>query len=251
VLACSLVNQPSVSRPRPKVHPPEWTPEQVSAFWDNYGSIPHFRTRMFSLAWGYGILEFAERFIPRQGVVLDYGCGRGDLMEAMLASGRTCMGCDSSPDSLRTVDQRFAGNERFLGTFQTPPRLPQTPDVITLVEVIEHLPPAAAREFLGSVAALLKPGGHIVITCPNKEDLQASEVLCPECGCCFHAVQHLQSLAPTDVAALAQSAGFRSVFAGATRFRKNSESGLYRALLAGWYGLFGKPPHLVYVGQKT
>lgn len=239
------------TRPRPKVHPPEWTPEQVSAFWDNYGTIPHFRDRFFSLAWSHGILEFAERFIPRQGVVLDYGCGRGDLMEAMLAAGRTCMGCDSSPDSLRTVEQRFAGNPHFLGTFPSPPELPQPPDVITLVEVIEHLPPVASKDFLTGIGALLQPGGHIVITCPNQEDLQASEVLCPECGCCFHAVQHMQSLAPADLAALAGSAGFRTVFSGATRFRKNGENALLRGIIAGWQSLFGKPPHLVYVGQKT
>jgi SAM-dependent methyltransferase len=234
------------------VHAPEWTPEQVSTFWDNYGSIPHFRARMFSLAWGQGILEFAQGFIPPQGVVLDYGCGRGDLMDALLASGRRCMGCDSSPDSLRTVTERFAGNPAFLGTFQTPnPKLPQRPDVVTLVEVIEHLPPSASRPFLTEIGSLLDPGGYIVITCPNQENLQDSEVLCPECGCCFHAVQHLQSLSPADVAALAESAGFRQVFAGATRFRKKGESGLRRALLAAWYGLIGRSPHLVYVGRKV
>jgi SAM-dependent methyltransferase len=231
------------------VHSPAWTPEQVASFWDNYGSIPHFRARFFSLSWAEGIIDFAQRFIPGDGVILDYGCGRGDLMNVLLERGRQVMGCDSSPDSLRTVTERFAGQPGFLGAFQTPPKLP-APDIITLVEVIEHLPPPAAKEFVASLSALLKPGGHLVITCPNKENLQASEVLCPECGCCFHAVQHLQSLAPEDVAALGEGAGLRTVFAGATRFRKNSESKLRRAVLAGWYRMLGRAPHLVYVGQK-
>lgn len=233
------------------MHAPAWTPEQVADFWDNYGSIAHFRPRFFSLSWSEGILEFAEKFTPKSGVILDYGCGRGDLLDVLLARGRRCLGGDSSPDSVRTVSERFAGNPNFLGAFVTSePTPPVTPDIVTLVEVIEHLPDGIAPKLLAGIAALLPSGGHLVVTCPNQEDLQAAEVLCPECACRFHPVQHLQSLSAADLARLGEGAGFRTVFAGATRFRKKGESALKRAFLAGWYGLFGKAPHLVYVGQK-
>jgi SAM-dependent methyltransferase len=246
------VNQNTAPKlPRPAVHTPAWTQEQVAAFWDNYGSIPHFRPRFFSLSWGVGILAIAEKFTPRDAVILDYGCGRGDLMQPMIDGGRRVMGCDSSPDSVRTVAERFAGKPNFLGAFVTSePARPDPADVVTLVEVIEHLPPPAVPGLLGALASHLKPGGHVIITCPNQEDLQAAEVLCPECACRFHPVQHLQSLAPADVARVAEAAGFRTVFAGATRLRKKGESALLSAVVAGWYRVFGKPPHLVYVGQK-
>jgi hypothetical protein len=100
------------------------------------------------------------------------------------------------------------------------------------------------------VGALLPAGGHILVSCPNQEDIGGAEVLCPECGCCFHPVQHMQSLAPADVAALASDAGFETVFAGATRLRRRGESRIYASFLATMVGLFGRPPHLIFVGRK-
>jgi SAM-dependent methyltransferase len=246
------VNQNTAPKlPRPPVHTPDWTPEQIAAFWDNYGSIPHFRQRFFSLSWGVGILAIAEKFMPRDGVILDYGCGRGDLMQPMIDGGHRVMGCDASPDSVRTVAERFAGKPNFLGAFvPSDAAKPADADVVTLVEVIEHLPPPAVPGLLAALAAHLKPGGHVIITCPHKENLQAAEVLCPECACRFHPVQHLQSLAPADVAAVAEAAGFRTMFARATRLRRKGESALLSAIIAAGARLVAQAPHLVYVGQK-
>lgn len=239
------------SRSAPRVHPPAWTLEQITNFWDNYQSIPHFQTRWFSLTCGPGIVDFADRHIGKQGLVLDYGCGRGDLMELLLADGRRCVGVDGSPQNVRKTQSRFEGRSGFLGAFQTPnPKLPAQPDTAFVVEVIEHMPRAVAADFLRGIGALLPAGAHIFVSCPNKEDIAAAEVLCPECGCCFHPVQHMQSLAPPDVAALANEAGFDTVFAGATRFRRRGESRLYNALVVAWYTLIGRLPHLVFVGRK-
>jgi hypothetical protein len=161
------------------------------------------------------------------------------------------MGCDSSIENVRATAARLAGTAGFLGAALAPdPGLLARPDTVMLVEVLEHVPPGAVPGFLKNVAALLPPGGHIVVTCPNREDLARAEVLCPECGCCFHPVQHLQSLGPEDVAAFAERAGFEAVFSGATRFRKLGESRITAKICAGWYALFGKSPHLVYVGRK-
>jgi hypothetical protein len=235
----------------PRVHLPAWTPEQITSFWDNYQSVPHFQTRWFSLTCGPGIVDFAERHVPKSGVILDYGCGRGDLMEILLARGRRCMGADSSPQNVLNTQKRFSSHAGFLGTFQTPnPTLPTQPDTAFVIEVIEHMPRTAAADFLRGIGALLPAGGHIFVSCPNQEDIVAAEVLCPECGCCFHPVQHMQSLAPADVAALAGDAGFDTVFAGATRFRRRGENRVVGALLAGWSALLGRAPHLVFVGRK-
>jgi hypothetical protein len=235
----------------PRVHAAAWTPEQVTSFWDNFQSIPHFQTRWFSLTCGPGIIDFADRHVPEQGVYLDYGCGRGDLMELLLARGRRCLGVDGSPQNVLTTQKRLSNNPAFLGAFETPtPPLPARPDMAFVVEVIEHIPRAQAADFLRGVGALLPVGGHIMITCPNQEDIRAVEVLCPECGCCFHPVQHMQSLAPPDVAALANEAGFDTVFTGATRWRRKGETRLYNAFLAALYHLFSRPPHLVFIGRK-
>jgi 2-polyprenyl-3-methyl-5-hydroxy-6-metoxy-1,4-benzoquinol methylase len=236
---------------KPQVHKAEWSLQQVTDFWDNYRSIPHFRKRFFTLVMGEGILECAAKFISTKGVFLDYGCGTGELVDVLLRRGRTAIACDSSSEMVRAANERFDKKPGFLGAFTTPVgALPQPPDVITLVEVIEHVPAFAAEEFLTGVAALLPAGGHIFISCPNAEDLAAAEVLCPECGCQFHQVQHLQSLTPEAVATVAAAAGFEKVFAGATRFRRVGESKFKGWLYATGISLFGKGPHLVYIGRK-
>ena len=236
---------------RPAVHPADWTPERISSFWDNYASVPHFRERFFSLTCGEGILEFVDRFVASRGVFLDYGCGQGDLMQILLSRGRRCFGVDSSPENVRLVTEKLAGQPGFLGAgLASQANLPVTPDTAMVVEVIEHMPRAFAVDFLRAVASFLPSGGHIVITCPNQEDLARAEVLCPECACRFHPVQHMQSLAPADVAALAESAGFDRVYAGATRFRRKGQSRLARGILAAWYTVIRRSPHLVYVGRK-
>jgi SAM-dependent methyltransferase len=242
---------PSALGNGPAVHPPAWTFEQITQFWDNYRSIPHFQTRWFSLTCGPGIVDIADRYTRQGGVVLDYGCGRGDLLDLLLVRGRRCMGADSAPANVSGTQTRFAGREGFLGAFQTPTTtLPAQPDTAMVVEVIEHVPRPAAVNFLRDISALLPTGGHILVSCPNREDLQAAEVLCPECACLFHPVQHLQSLVPSDVAAIANEAGFDTVYAGATRFRRRGESRIRGALLATLYRLFAHPPHLVFVGRK-
>jgi 2-polyprenyl-3-methyl-5-hydroxy-6-metoxy-1,4-benzoquinol methylase len=236
---------------RPQVHKAEWSLQQVKDFWDNYRSIPHFQKRFFTLVMSEGILEFAAKYVDTKGMFLDYGCGSGELVDALLRRGRSVMACDSSPETVRAVRERFANTPGFLGAVQTPVEaLPRTPDVVTLVEVIEHVPAFATPEFLTSVATILAPGGHLFISCPNAEDLTAVDVLCPECGCQFHPVQHLQSLTPDKVAELAAAAGFEKVFAGATRFRRVGESKLKGWLFAKAISLFGKGPHLVYIGRK-
>ena len=239
------------SSEKPRVHPAEWSLQQVASFWDNYGSIAHFRDRFFSLTMGEGVLEFAQKFVPAGGTFLDYGCGRGDLLEVLIRRGTRAMGCDSSPDSVRAIEERFGGKENFLGAFQTPvSQVPVVPDTILLVEVIEHMPKSAVNEFLTGVGALLKPGGHVVITCPNGEDIVSAEVLCPECACRFHPVQHMQSLTPDVVESLAGGAGFQKVFSGATRLRRTGEWAAKAWTIARLRTWFGRPPHLVYVGRK-
>jgi hypothetical protein len=161
------------------------------------------------------------------------------------------MGVDSSPENIRITQARFADDANFLGAFATPhAQLPAAPDTVMLVEVIEHMPRAAAVDFLRGIAALLPRGGQVMVTCPNREDLAKAEVICPECGCCFHPMQHMQSLAPSDVVTLADAAGFDKVYAGAMRFRRKGELRLIRSIIAAWYSILRCQPFLVYVGRK-
>jgi SAM-dependent methyltransferase len=237
---------------RPKVHPADWTPERIEAFWDNYSRTPSLAGNYFSANHGEGICEALERFVPLDGPVLDYGCGRGDLLALLLERGRTVMGCDSSSESAAGTNARLQGKPGFLGAFQSGGEPPRQPSVITLIEVVEHLPPPALPGFLRKVAALLAPGGHLVTTSPHREVLAAQEALCPECACLFHISQHLASIDEASMRKAAQEAGLTLVRAQPTLLRKSGDRSLRTALRRQAVELLrsGSAPHLVCVLRK-
>jgi SAM-dependent methyltransferase len=94
--------------------------------------------------------------------VLDIGCGDGALFRALggrIASG---VGIDTSsvpPDR---------GSFRFIQG-DAPQALPsgERYDAITLLAVMEHMPPTAQRDLAAACRALLQPRGRIVCTVPS------------------------------------------------------------------------------------
>jgi SAM-dependent methyltransferase len=98
--------------------------------------------------------------------VLDVGCGNGALAGALAAAGFDVTGCDDDPGGIE-IARRVVPAARFeqVGVYDDPARLGATDfDVAVATEVIEHLfRPAALPRF---AAAVLKPGGHLILTTP-------------------------------------------------------------------------------------
>jgi 2-polyprenyl-3-methyl-5-hydroxy-6-metoxy-1,4-benzoquinol methylase len=95
--------------------------------------------------------------------ICDLGCGTGWLSHEMLKFGNVT-GVDLSPDGIGLAKTRWPG-----ATFETQDVLrwrPQTRfDLVVSSEVIEHVPDHKA--FIETVNAILKPGGHLIMTTPN------------------------------------------------------------------------------------
>jgi len=90
---------------------------------------------------------------------LDVGCGTGRLVEALRSVGARAVGSDFSPIALRFC------RERGVPTVELPTT--QIYDVVTAIEVIEHVP--SPTQFLQDLAALTKPGGVIFVGTGNWE----------------------------------------------------------------------------------
>ena len=103
---------------------------------------------------------------------------------------------DMSAESVTTTNTRFDGVESFAGA-QCITDLSDLPenyyDLILMTEVIEHLSPDETPSVLRKLATLAAPGGRVLITTPNDENLKTMDVMCPDCGCTFHRWQHQQS----------------------------------------------------------
>ena len=242
-----------MTEPAYEPHDVEWTPEKVDRLWGYYATNPAYRSQFFSAHSGGAIAARADRELELRGKrVLDFGCGRGDLLEALYARGVAASGLEFSAAAAEETHARFAGQPLFGGVEVTralPSGLAENSfDVVFLVEVVEHLLDAQVEPTLAEVARVLAPGGRVVVTAPNAEELSASAVRCPDCGATFHRWQHQRALTTVSIAALFERAGFtietsEGVFWGLSRAVELRTRLRNRGRVP--------RPHLLYIGRRA
>jgi 2-polyprenyl-3-methyl-5-hydroxy-6-metoxy-1,4-benzoquinol methylase len=100
--------------------------------------------------------------------ICDVGCGTGDFLKFMQKQGWDCTGIEPSEEGAsRATDSRVAIHNCPLETFVSAyPRYSNSFDVVSLLNVLEHVP--SPQAILRQVKDLLKPeSGIIVIRVPN------------------------------------------------------------------------------------
>jgi 2-polyprenyl-3-methyl-5-hydroxy-6-metoxy-1,4-benzoquinol methylase len=233
-----------------ETHDVVWTPEKIAATWDFFSEHRAGTTWYFSSHAGRWIVKHVDRELGLRGKrILDFGCGRGDLLAHLFAQGIAAQGLEVSEESRQETSERFADQPLFGGVVGRGDDFADASfDVVFLVEVIEHLLDDQIAPVLAEVRRLLAPGGSVVVTAPNAEDLSAESVRCPDCGGVFHQFQHLRSLDPRSIAQLFESQGFRTekaegVYWGLTPY----------AVVRTWLRNPGRlpRPHLLYVGARA
>ena len=228
-------------------HDVEWTPEKVGRLWGYYSSSAAHAGSYFSSHSGAAIVEHVDRTVGLVGQrVLDFGCGRGDLLAHLLDRGVASAGLEFDEASAAESLRRFAGNALFEGV-TVASTLPSSLaagafDRVLLVEVVEHLLDDQVAGTLAEIRRLLAPGGRVVATAPNAESLGAAMTRCPDCGGTFHIWQHQRSLDPGSLAELFERAGFLNVATSAVFWGRQPRLRRLRRLGAPY------APHLLYVG---
>lgn len=189
-----------------------WTPEAVAAFWDYHGQKDP-PGGYFSEVLAEGILNAARwtGHLKPAARVVDFGCGRGPLIEALVRHGHSAAGVEFSTDSATLVNQRFAGNGRYLGTQvvgHAAPRGDEQFETAFCIEVIEHLTDEFLESTFLALASLVRQGGSVLITTPFDEKLASHQVFCPFCRTEFHHMQHVRSWNVASLTAALNHAGF-------------------------------------------
>jgi 2-polyprenyl-3-methyl-5-hydroxy-6-metoxy-1,4-benzoquinol methylase len=114
---------------------------------------------------------WVERRTPLEGVrVLDVGAGSGKWVRYLRSRGVDAEGLEPS----RALFEHFLSNDAAFTCDVLGPYTASTAkrfDVVTAFDVIEHV--AAPDEFLGHVAALLKPGGAFFVSTPDVASVAA------------------------------------------------------------------------------
>lgn len=98
--------------------------------------------------------------------ILEVGCGDGSFAERLLAKfpEATYTGVDiaESPGGLFRGDTSRATFES-ISSSDFLARSPETYDLVVVVDVLHHVPPALREQVLRDMRALTAPGGHYVI----------------------------------------------------------------------------------------
>lgn len=235
-----------------------WTDAKVGRLWDYYSRTPPYSGMYFSKVFGQKILSTLNRpfFDPQK--LLDFGCGPGFIWEHLTALNSTWeyTGLDFSQGSIETLQRKGAGNPMFGGAIKVeslPSPLPSCAfDIVTLIEVVEHLTDAYLDPTLTETARLLKPGGVLLITTPNNEDLSLATKFCPDCGAIFHEWQHVRSWNADTLSQRVQKFGFAAHSISAIDFGTSGFTGwlvsIAKALLKRGPR---KLPHLVALFTKS
>jgi 2-polyprenyl-6-hydroxyphenyl methylase/3-demethylubiquinone-9 3-methyltransferase len=120
-------------------------------------------------------LRYIERIVPLpEREVLDVGCGGGILAEAMARAGARVLGIDLSQAvldvaELHALQSKIAARYRAIAAEELAAERPASFDLVTCMEMLEHVPDPAAS--IRSLAGLAKPGGQVIVSTLNRNPL--------------------------------------------------------------------------------
>jgi len=140
--------------------------ELAHRWWDPQGEFrPLHELNPLRLGWIDGLARLARKD------VLDVGCGGGILSEAMARLGARVTGIDLSDKPLRVAELHLLESHlpvsyRKISAEDLANEAPATFDVVTCMELLEHVPDPAST--VAACARLLKPGGRAFFSTINR-----------------------------------------------------------------------------------
>jgi 2-polyprenyl-6-hydroxyphenyl methylase/3-demethylubiquinone-9 3-methyltransferase len=136
-------------------------------WWDPQSEFrPLHQINPLRLAWIAGLSPLAGQ------KVLDVGCGGGILADAMARKGAQVLGIDLATKSLKVAQLHALEAEtpgvqyREVSAEALAAEQPQQYDVVTCMEMLEHVPDPAA--VVKACADLVKPGGWVFFSTLNR-----------------------------------------------------------------------------------
>ena len=240
-------------------HLVEWNDEKIGRFWDYYSNCDAFNDTWFTKQAGKAILNFVKRHVIIRGDVLDYGAGKG-FLSAILVKYSSVMlsACDFSGQVTAFNNRllQYSSNYRgckLIRLFPSEFKDNQF-DIVFLVEAIEHLSDAYLYPTISEITRILKPGGKIIVTTRNNEMLDALNVMCPDCGCVFHRVQHMRSFTQRSMKDIMGRFGFKMHYCRGLNISDYGDMSILRKIFINCRNVIDKTrqkPDLIYIAEKT
>ncbi|WP_162136708.1 class I SAM-dependent methyltransferase, partial [Bradyrhizobium elkanii] len=186
-----------------------WDESNVSTFWSRVAGTA-LDDLSFGKVLGQTLLRGIEPWLVPGGRHLDVGAGEGHMAEILAASSYAIATLEPAKGRAAKIEAGLAGFSAFLGQFDRAADTQGGFDVIIACEVIEHVLDENLAEFFSSLAGMLKPGGRIILSTPNFEDLSRAIVYSPFGNVFFHRWQHVRRFSAFDLEALLRQHGFET-----------------------------------------
>jgi SAM-dependent methyltransferase len=142
----------------------------------------------------------------QSGTMLDLGCSSGGFLGFFRGDSWKLYGIEMSDECAKKAEARTGANV-FVGDILDAPYPPESFDVITCFDVLEHL--YEPLQVMTKVREWLKPGGIFYVQVPNIDSAEARVF-----GTYWHGLElprHLFHYSPASLKFLAESAGLREV----------------------------------------
>ncbi|OGD20683.1 MAG: hypothetical protein A2W03_02880 [Candidatus Aminicenantes bacterium RBG_16_63_16] len=178
------------------------SPEFFSEYLEAHKAAPDGYDLEF-LRGHYGLyLDLIGGRMPPGGRLLDVGCGAGFFIKAAEAAGWTAEGTEISR-RLTGYAREVVGATVHLGRLEELRFAPGTFDIITLFDVLEHVP--NPRGTMIEIRRLLKRGGLVVVSTPDYGSL--SRVFLGKPWAVLSPAEHLSLFTSRTLRALIEQAG--------------------------------------------
>jgi 2-polyprenyl-6-hydroxyphenyl methylase/3-demethylubiquinone-9 3-methyltransferase len=138
----------------------------ASRWWDPLGQ---FKTLHDINPLRLGFIDARARLADK--TVTDIGCGGGLLAEAMAGCGARVTGIDLAESSLTVarlhlLESGHKVDYRCIGAEALAAEAPESSDVVTCMELLEHVPDPAS--LVDACARIARPGGHVFFSTLNR-----------------------------------------------------------------------------------
>lgn len=223
-------------RPSPEILRRYYETSENYAYWNKHifpASEAARRERIFRPR-AERILDICERYGVHTGVLLEVGAGFGTFCEELrrLDAFERIIAVEPTPDLAATCRER--GLEVLAQPIEEVTLPSGSVDVVASFEVIEHL--FSPREYVKRCGGFLRPGGLLVLTCPN---VKGFDIVALQHRSDSVDAEHLNYFHPDSLSRLVTDLGFE-VLEVSTPGRLDAEL-VRKQALAGQIDLSGQP----------
>lgn len=186
-------------------------------------------------------MKLVSKWLPQPGRILDVGCAAGYFLRVAQQYGHDVHGVELSEAISQAAIQSLGSDRVYNGLLDDAVEArgwqPQSFDLITIWDVIEHVPDP--QSLLSSILKLIKPGGKLLLETQNVESRLANKL-----GKRWHHYkhdEHLYHFSPTTIERLLSDSGYKVLTCGSAYAGKYVSFGF----LAERAGRLGKIPGLL------